>query len=503
MPDFYFGDSYPLVLTDTGVVAELPAGTTIAGITIDSVSGLQNALANTKNGFLNRTDSTISFVDGTRTFTVAPAVTSFSFYANGAEYSKSTAQTVSITDTEGQWFIYFNDSGVLTATQTFTSLLITQYAFVAIVYWDATNNAAIFIGDERHGCLMDSQTHLYLHNTHGSAIDYPMGLAITDIVADGSGDVANTAQVGVSGGGLWDEDIEHVIATITAPASLPCFYLLGTVWRRKTASAYPLLYGLTGTRANYNLLTTGTWSVEEVSNGKYTLSHLFATNDPNQPIIVIAGQADYSTITAARDNALTELQNLNTIGLPSQEFIAIATLIFQTSNTYSNTPKSRIRTTDAGDTYVDWRNTRIGGSGNAATVGWGNITGTLSSQLDLQTALNGKEASLGNPASNGQILASTTAGVRSWTTQLNSILPFYDSGSNQDNIPLIPTPDTVISALLVTNTPAGNIAATNVQAALNELDSEKAATSHTHVSADITDLSTGGSAMKSYFMAGW
>jgi hypothetical protein len=48
--------------------------------------------------------------------------------------------------------------------------------------------------------------------------------------------------------------------------------------------------------------------------------------------------------------------------------------------------------------------------------------------------------------------------------------------------------DVTSSASNVTNVPAGNIAATDVQAALNELDTEKAAASHTHVEADITDL---------------
>lgn len=43
-------------------------------------------------------------------------------------------------------------------------------------------------------------------------------------------------------------------------------------------------------------------------------------------------------------------------------------------------------------------------------------------------------------------------------------------------------------AVQIDNTPAGNIAATNVQAALNELDTEKAAASHTHVQADVTNL---------------
>ena len=44
MPDFYFGDSYPLVFSSDGIT-ELPAGTSIAGITVDSVSGLSAALA--------------------------------------------------------------------------------------------------------------------------------------------------------------------------------------------------------------------------------------------------------------------------------------------------------------------------------------------------------------------------------------------------------------------------------------------------------------------------
>ena len=45
---------------------------------------------------------------------------------------------------------------------------------------------------------------------------------------------------------------------------------------------------------------------------------------------------------------------------------------------------------------------------------WGTITGTLSSQTDLSTALAGKEANLGNPSVSGYVLSSTTAGVRSW-----------------------------------------------------------------------------------------
>lgn len=51
-------------------------------------------------------------------------------------------------------------------------------------------------------------------------------------------------------------------------------------------------------------------------------------------------------------------------------------------------------------------------------------------------------------------------------------------------------PSTTVAAADVTNTPAGDIAATDVQAAINELDTEKSATGHTH-----TYLPLGGGAL--------
>jgi len=47
------------------------------------------------------------------------------------------------------------------------------------------------------------------------------------------------------------------------------------------------------------------------------------------------------------------------------------------------------------------------------------------------------------------------------------------------------------AASAISNTPAGNIAATDVQAALNELDTEKASSSHTHAASAITNTPAG------------
>ena len=82
-----------------------------------------------------------------------------------------------------------------------------------------------------------------------------------------------------------------------------------------------------------------------------------------------------------------------------------------------------------------------------------------------------KEPALGNPASDGQVLSSTVAGVRSWEAA-------------------------TVGWGNITGTLASQL---DLQAALNA----KAALVHTHVSADITDLSAGGAPSSSIVTATW
>ncbi len=56
----------------------------------------------------------------------------------------------------------------------------------------------------------------------------------------------------------------------------------------------------------------------------------------------------------------------------------------------------------------------IFGDPSGASVSWGDISGTLSDQTDLQAELDAKEDGLGNPATDGFVLSSTIAGARSW-----------------------------------------------------------------------------------------
>ena len=317
------------------------------------------------NGFVDRSGSTITIKKASREIELAG---SWVAYSDGARW-EGILSTCMLEDTEGLHYIFLNSLGRLESSTTWSDDYITRYALVAVLYWDAVNADAIFVGDERHGCVMDSSTHLYLHNYLGA--QYKSGLGLVDFRADDVGDDDTHAQFGSEAGYIADEDILHSISAYGFPANLPIYYISGAsaYWRKDEPDNF-VCKSFTGGRLAYNHLDTGVWKQVEVSNNSYVLAHLFATNEYSTPLIVIQGQAEYTTISAARAGATTEINNLTLGGLPTPEFTPVGTVIFQTSDSYSNTPKARIRTTDLGDNYVDFRQSRgelaVGGGGVTA-----------------------------------------------------------------------------------------------------------------------------------------
>jgi hypothetical protein len=318
-------------------------------------------------GFINRTDSTISFVDGTRIFTIAPVTTSFDFYIKGTKFTKSTAQDLTIPNLSGNHYIYFDTAGALQSTQVFSPDIIEIYSFVAVIYWNAVNSSHTYFGDERHGITMDGATHIYLHTVFGA--QYILGLALEGFSVDGTGDVNSDAQFTSDSGAIRDEDIYH---TILAQAQIPILHRIGQLWNKKTADAYPIIYsgtaGYTGSagRLPYNELNGGgSWQLTEVTSTDFVLVHFFATNDKENPVIGIQGIAKYGSPSAARTSANSEISQLT--GLPFTEFVAIGSVIFQTSTAYTNIPKGRVRSTDTGSEYVDFRGTQLYSPAGTAT----------------------------------------------------------------------------------------------------------------------------------------
>lgn len=320
-------------------------------------------------GEIDLTAAVVSFDDSTRTMTIEPAGDSFEYWYRGKRVVITEPVTATITDTEGQWYFYLDGDGVIQATQSFNIAIIYNSGYFANVYWDATNNESITVAEERHGMKMDGHTHARLHQRDGTI--YVNGLALNTISVDQTGASDSHAQFGVDAGNIKDEDILLSRAAVLAATGCPVFYRDGAngYWRRDFNAGFSVQTTGTG-RLAYNELTGGAWQLTEVGNLQFVLYHIFAVNDITYPFFSIMGQSTYTTVAQAREGAVTELSSLVLSGLSSVEFVPIATVIFQTGNTYGNAVKARIRSTDSGADYIDWRTARISPVASSVITGF-------------------------------------------------------------------------------------------------------------------------------------
>jgi hypothetical protein len=311
-------------------------------------------------GFYDATETVISFVNATRTFSIAPVASSFTVYAKGVRHIKTVAESCTITNTEGNWYFYYDTTGTLQVTAIFPGNTL-GVAIVASVYWDATNSTAIMFCDERHGMIMDGMTHSYLHNTVGTR--YASGLSAGDYTLAGSGTNDGDCTISLTNGVVYDEDIrfniEHgsggttqqfLSGTVTgltgtpsskALAKIPLFYRLGATGdiRKITATNAPVIKG--ANRAQFNKYATGTWSLAEPGAANYFAVWIGATNNINEPIVALLGQREDGTIVTAQTN---NTPNAMAFGdFPFREFKYLYRLIYQASNSYTNSFGGRLR----------------------------------------------------------------------------------------------------------------------------------------------------------------
>jgi len=327
------------------------SGDTVTGDEIVPV--VQRDPDNLKIGFKDASLSTISFVDGTRTFTINHSALD-DIFVNGSPSTKAIgAETVVITDTQGLWYFYYDTSFVLSASQT-PFLFTGVQAFVALVYWDATaNNSYNSLSDERHGGIMSGSTHKRFHDINGLKVE-PGGLVATPLAPiPSSGANDTSAQITVTDGEIHDEDLEHIIVNAVAPANpfeqilspvaeIPVWSYLGAAalnrWIKTAATTFPMLTAGTG-RVAYNQNNAGTWQQTEVANGDYANYWLCYTPRLTEPVFMIQGQTDHASLSAAEAETLS---SLTTTGLPVAEIVSAYRITFRTSNGFANTVKSRI-----------------------------------------------------------------------------------------------------------------------------------------------------------------
>jgi hypothetical protein len=345
LDDVYIGIAPAGALADGDVLTHLADGAWInLPPKIDSV------ISATKEpiGHEDKTQSTISFTEtgaNARKFSISPVSGSHYVWCQGTRYEKSAAETVTIPNTSGLYYICYDASGNLIYQTTYFEW--DSQTPTAYIYWNATDSKAYFFADERHGVTLDWATHEYLHRTRGAAIANGFGAGNYTISGNGS---SNThAQLDIADGTFFDEDLQVDVVhsntptantwqqDIQGPALIPIFYRSGTVWKRDNPTTYPLKQGTS--RVQYNLNTAGTWSTPDISqNGKFGISWIVATNNLTYPILAILGQSEYAN---QGDAEIEDWSNVDLTGFPVFEFRLLYKVIYQTSTTYSNTPKAR------------------------------------------------------------------------------------------------------------------------------------------------------------------
>jgi len=303
---------------------------------------------NEPTGHENKDDSQISFNNSNRRFYIQPgginSAASHVVWCAGKRFVKSANEYVEIPNTTGIYYIYYNSSGTLSYKTSFFDL--ENEAPISYIYWNSTVAEAVFFADERHGITMDWATHEYLHRTRGAAI--ASGFGASGYVLGGNGTSNTHAQISLVGGTFYDEDLQVDILHSATPTSntweqrlengayIPVYYHSGSNggWIKDTATQYPLKYDA---RAKYNQYTGGSWTTTDINNNRWGVSWIVATNNLNEPVLAILGQNSYTSTNNAED---ATWEDLNLDGFPIFEFRPLYKIIYYTSNTYTNTPKT-------------------------------------------------------------------------------------------------------------------------------------------------------------------
>jgi len=317
-----------------------------------------------QNWIVDRSDSTLNFNDGTRVFTInrsTPWSGDFSYYIQWIKYTVATDDVlnvnyVTLTDTEWFWIVYY-DWAVLTAINSptheqFEDIIVSK-CLVWAVYYDATNNVWILY-DERHWLSMSPYTHRYIHETIW--FSYSTGLWLWDFIISDWTDNED-AQFSISSWECYDEDFSHNLNAINSTTWNIIYYKVWSDWRWTTQTWFKCIT-FDWTSAT-RLAWDNAWTLTEVADNKFVLVHIFASNTYDWNCITVIWQNEYFTANLARVGAESEISILVLWDLPTKEMKPIATIIYQTKNTYANDVNAKIVQTDSLENYIDWRTTSL------------------------------------------------------------------------------------------------------------------------------------------------
>lgn len=284
-------------------------------------------------GFLDNTQTSLSFNDSTFVFTLTDTGSGWQYYRNGKLITISGNKTVTITGTpptKNVYFIYIDsDDGALIQSTTSWTLDDTIVP-VALLTFDNTLTPKYFISDERHNSDVARAIHHYLHTVVKTRLTG--GCTLSNYTVKPSSPADSHNQIYIAETYINDDGLSHTLSALSS-ADYSVFYKSSTAWNWLTGLTVPFKYG---TYIQYN--NSGTMT--DAGGNKFVNYYLIATNmSGDGRFIWIAGETEYSTLASAlAENPLY----FSFTNLPILEFVICYQLTFSTSAGYSTTGKCRI-----------------------------------------------------------------------------------------------------------------------------------------------------------------
>lgn len=395
-------DRLPLVILG-GVVGELAAGDTLAPVA--GKTSMTGFPVDSSGNYL----CTLTYNETTRTVTITPTGATFDIFISGVKYTFSGAQSIAHSATGSDQFVYFDASGVLTTGTSAWDILL--HAPVCSIFQDVTNSRRIPF-DERHHAGRDLYWHRNQHFAEGTKSTSGFtasGYTLNNGASDG------VLQIAIASGRVEDEDIRVDTQALPAAGPYNLLYRSGASgdWLLTRTSILPFFYS--ANRLQYNQNTGATWQLTNVTEDYFVNYWVFAltalpttsitpTPSSTQQIVIIAGQAIYST------QALADAESVSALDYGSVPFQEMAPLYRLTFKFNASNPSAYTNTARTALTAIS----RVVGT-------YASVTATAQTDHGALTGL-----------------------------------------SDQDH-----------PASAIIFTPTGGIAATDVQAAIAELDTEK------------------------------
>ena len=354
---------------------------------------------------------TLTYNETTRTVTLTPTGSTFDVYVSGVKHTFTGAQSIVHSATGAAQFVYFDTTGTLVTGTSPWSILL--HVPVCYIFQDVTNSRRIPL-DERHHAGRDLYWHHNQHFAEGTK-------AVSGFAASGytlnNGASDGVLQVAIASGRVDDEDISVTTQELAAAGPYNLLYRSGASgdWRITRASTLPCFY--TGNTLQYNQNTGATWQLTNMTEDYFVNYWVFAlTALPTTDITPTPSSTQQFVIIAGQaiysSQASADAETVSSLAYGSAPFQEMAPLYKMTFRFNASNPSAYTNTARTALTAIS----RVVGS-------FASLTATAQSDHGALTGLT--------------------------------------------------DPDHPASAIIFT--PTGGIAATDVQTAIAELDTEKVA----------------------------